>query len=161
MLRKLTLCVALFLGLAVASGAQLRFGAGAGYSTAGKYNAGVAAQLSLIGGLSLQSGLNFQTKEIKVDGTTTDYSYLEVPVQLQWGMDLVMVRPYLLGEYFFGYRTSHSGSASEGKGFENGAALGGGVDLWKLQLSAKYFVNFAKVDGKRMRGVNLSVIWFF
>ena len=107
----------------------------------------------------------------------------EVPIQLQWGPDLVAFRPYGFVEPFIGYQVSANGKG-EAKSFndqlqktEYGMSLGAGLDIWKIQVSAKYFWNFGSVyksdisktgstiggilDGNNFNGFAISAAIFF
>jgi hypothetical protein len=90
----------------------------------------------------------------------TQVGYIELPLQLQWGPDLLLFRPYVLAEPFLGYAiaTNSEGKnqldiSSSSKGLkesglsrlEYGLSLGAGIDVWKLQLAAKYFWNFGSL----------------
>lgn len=97
-----------------------------------------------------------------VSDMKTRVQYLEVPVQLQWGIDLLLARPYLFAEPFVGYALGGDYSytllsnAMEGKldmdemksRLEYGFGLGAGVEvLGKIQLNLKYFWNFENPEG--------------
>ena len=95
------------------------------------------------------------------DTSFPDRGYVELPVQLQLRIPLPVVRPYLFGEPFIGYALNlYSKSLQDevkdfGKAniqrMEYGLGLGGGVDIWKIQVSARYFWNFGSLcadDGK-------------
>ena len=89
--------------------------------------------------------------------------YLEVPVSLQWGPDLLIFRPFVDVTPYVGYALSNdlkadiaglvniTDSSWEGKQrFEYGLGIGGGIDVWKLRLIARYNWNFGSlynVDG--------------
>ena len=112
------------------------------------------------------------------------YGYVEVPLQLQWGIDLVMLRPYAFVEPFAGYAVSgkkwiNSGEANK-IDFENaksrleyGLGVGAGLEVMsKVQLSFKYFWNFENAqsfaeikdtvkEGKSFNGLIFSVGLFF
>jgi len=95
--------------------------------------------------------------------------YLELPVQLQWGLDLVLFRPYLFAEPFIGLAlagrfndqatTLMSGNMnmSDMKStFEYGVGLGLGFDISRhFQISAKYYWNFEEFDYK------VDGVWVF
>ena len=114
-------------------------------------------------------GLIYQVKgvalgEISENTKTEDFQlksgFLEIPVGLQWGPDLLAFRPYLFAEPFVGYQISGSDSAvlsgsnedlknwaSEAKNkLEYGFGLGLGIEFGgRLQLSAQYFNNMGKL----------------
>lgn len=129
------------------------------------YHAGLAAKVSLPYNLAIQPQLVYQVKGTAVDGSV-DFSmktgYVEVPVQLQWGPDLLVCRPYVLAEPFVGYAVNVKSVASVAgvekivkdfkdlnlNRFEYGLGVGAGVEFWRLQLAVKYFWNFGELAGE-------------
>lgn len=129
------------------------------------YHAGLAAKVSLPFNLAIQPQLVYQVKGTAVDGSV-DFSmktgYVEVPVQLQWGPDLLICRPYVLAEPFVGYAVNVKSVASVAgvekivkdfkdlnlNRFEYGLGVGAGVEFWRLQLAVKYFWNFGELTGE-------------
>lgn len=129
------------------------------------YHAGLAAKVSLPYNLAIQPQLVYQVKGTAVDGSV-DFSmktgYVEVPVQLQWGPDLLVCRPYVLAEPFVGYAVNVKSVASVAgvekivkdfkelnlNRFEYGLGVGAGVEFWRLQLAVKYFWNFGELTGE-------------
>lgn len=135
------------------------------------YHIGVTAEIPLLGGFAIQPGLLYQVKGMSADkfnsstfsesigSLETKVGYLEVPVQVQWGLDLLAFRPYVFAEPFVGFRLGQStkGEAADKlkdnlkdnlKKVEYGLGVGAGVDVWRLQLSVKYFWNFGKIYDK-------------
>ncbi len=137
-----------------------------------RYHAGGFVQIPLTAGFSLQPGLLYQVKGAAMDtfkdqslansfeSLETEVGYVEVPFQIQWGPDLVAFRPYVFAEPFLGYAVATN---SEGKSklsisssnkrlkesglsrWEYGLGLGAGIEVWKLQVSARYFWNFGSL----------------
>ena len=102
-------------------------------------------------GLALNEWQDASGKEIK-DSFETKVGYLEVPFQLQWGPDLIAFRPYVFGEPFVGYQLTDNSNnetakelSNELKKVEYGLGIGAGLEIWKLQFSAKYFWNFGGI----------------
>lgn len=185
--------VIVVLMLAVGAHAQGRCGFTAGYvaSTAGLevdrleedtdlysgFTAGFAYRQPLVLGFALQPSFVLTSKGVEFGSSKARISYLEVPVQLQWGLDLVFFRPYIFAEPFIGYAVSGkmSGNSSfraddMGNRFEYGISLGGGMDVMRsLQLSLRYFWNFDSVgeigrsslDMDKLNGLVLSMSIFF
>ena len=159
------------------------------------YHIGLTAQFPVGGGFAIQPAILYQVKGASADDMgdlslkdagksfETKVGYLEVPVQIQWGPDLMFFRPYAFAEPFVGYRISSSNKDNakelkdELKKVEYGLGLGVGIDVWKLQLSAKYFWNFGKIyetgdtgvktikdavnNGNNFNGIMASVAFFF
>lgn len=169
---------------------------GADASTVSQYHVGAAVQIPISGGFSIQPGILYQVKGMKLDNwknsTVTEIAdnfqtkvgYLEIPVQIQWGPDLLAFRPYAFAEPFIGFKVSDSSKSDSAKTLsddlkdvEYGLGLGVGVEFWKLQVSAKYFWNFGDIyksgstaydtikdaidNGNNFNGIALSVGFFF
>ena len=159
------------------------------------YHAGLALEIPLGGGFAIQPEAIYQVKGMNLSNwggsTTADIGksfetrvgYVEIPVQIQWGPDLVAFRPYGFVEPFVGYKIS---DISEGEAkdlgtylqtVEYGMSLGAGLDISHFQLSAKYFWNFGNIykgdisetgntiknlkDGNNFNGFAVSVAIFF
>ena len=156
------------------------------------YHAGIAFEIPLGAGFAIQPEVLYQVKGMSLnnwgDSTTgqigksfeTKVGFVEVPVQIQWGPDLVAFRPYGFVEPFAGYQISSGGDQtlkSELQKVEYGMSLGAGIDIWHLQVAAKYFWNFGSVyksdlketgntitglkDGNTFNGFAISVAIFF
>lgn len=140
-------------------------------SSLGRYHFGLTGQIPIAMGFAIQPSLLYQAKGTRLDGTKVEegaespadmnakVNYLEIPVQIQWGPDLVVLRPYIFVEPFVGYgiqakaRSSTSGVTLKTTSFgqaglsrwEYGLGLGAGIDIWKLQASVKYYWNFGSL----------------
>ena len=162
----------IFLCLSAAAFAQsAAFGVTAGFTSsqlklkevdvksASGFNAGVTCRLPLLAGLVLQPGVTYNVKGSNWDAVKSQskLGYFEIPVQVQWGIDLLMLRPYVFAEPFLGYALSgrkvlagnESGMdmSNMKNRFEYGFGLGAGVDLFDhLQVSFKYFWNVEDCD---------------
>ena len=105
------------------------------------WHAGILLQSKLGLGFAFQPELlysvnNFGTKEHKFN-----MSYVELPLNLQWGLDLILIRPFVFGSPYINYLTSMGGKAKDWDGFNSfgyGCGAGFGLDLWKLQVVAKW-----------------------
>lgn len=140
------------------------------------YHAGLTCKFDLGLGFAIQPSLIYQVKgasigeigkETKAEDFQLKTGFVEIPVQVQWGPDLMVFRPYLFAEPFLGYAISSddkvlsSGEADAFKTWagnaknkiEYGIGLGAGIEIAQhVQLSAQYFSNFgnlftAKADG--------------
>lgn len=159
-------------------------------STLTQWHLGAAYTLDLPLGFALQPALMYNVKGTKTTSVSS-YSagYLEVPVALQWGIDLLILRPYLEVAPFVGYALNNVSKATVGDAivktknewdglnrFECGVGLGGGLQVWRLQLSARYNWNFERMYQKgdkfvdyieesigsaRFGGVTFSLAVFF
>lgn len=173
----------------VGMNAQVRYGIVGGFTSSSAdadakvgnmnlYNIGFAVKVPLGLGFAVQPGISYQMKGAKLSEIAGDISsvhfdtkvgYLEFPVQFQWGPDLLLFRPYALMEPYVGIGLnvendietikSKSFDESSMERFEYGLALGGGVEFWKLQLSAKYFWNFGSLEDGIKEGDIPSTIY--
>lgn len=176
------------------------------------YHAGLAFEIPLGFGFQLQPGIIYQMKGATLDqyieGTETlgksletEVGYLEVPLQLQWGPDLFLFRPFVFAEPFIGYGITSSNAVKVEtlldetsrnswkdnalKRLEYGIGFGVGIDFWRIQLSAQYFMNMGGLsdgtetvtgedvnnaikdimntayDEKNFNGVKISAVIFF
>lgn len=157
--------VLLYAGLAAAD-AKSGFGikAGLNFSTADikeinagtltRYQAGIAYNLDLPLGFSVQPSLVYNVKGASLgveDIASTDLSvgYLELMASLQWGPDLLIFRPFFDITPFVGYGINGSfGEIKDiwsGDGLnrlEYGLGLGAGLDIWRFQVVCRYNWNF-------------------
>ena len=79
---------------------------------------------------------------------------LNLPVSLQWGPDLLLLRPFLDVAPYVGYGFSGHGDVRYGVG------VGGGLDIWRLQVSCRY--NWGLEDSvSNYRGTILTVAFLF
>ena len=159
------------------------------------YHAGIVGEIPLGGGFAIQPELLYQVKGMSLDkwgdssgneiGNSFEakVGYIELPVQLQWGPDLVAFRPYAFVEPFVGYQLTDSGDGEAKvlsdhlQTIEYGMSLGAGIDISHFQISAKYFWNFGNVykgdisqtgttiknlkDGNNFNGLAILLAIFF
>jgi len=144
------------------------------------FHAGLTFKQPLFLGFTLQpsvlytakgSSLNYTISESSLSSTIqsvtfdTDMKYLEVPVQLQWGLDLIVARPYIFVEPFVGYALSGeynfeslSTTLSEGIDMsqldgrlEYGFGIGAGLEIMdRFQVSFKRYWNYENLDVQGM-----------
>ena len=197
-MRKLTaLCViaCVFMALAQTADAR-RFGVKAGANVtsldfkAGMpptlgYSAGISWQFDLPLGFAIQPDLLYHVKATRLSEITHEtfgLGYVEVPVNLQWGIRFAEknLRLFAQASPFIGYAVAQTGSV-EYKGldrwtdinrFSYGAGLGLGVQLWALQVTAQYNWNLGKLvdirdtdlsdfNDKNFGGYTISVAFMF
>ena len=79
-------------------------------SSIGRYHFGVTAEIPIAFGFAVQPSVLYQAKGTKLSDANIDnfkldakVSYIEIPVQVQWGPDLMAFRPYVFAEPFIGY----------------------------------------------------------
>lgn len=123
------------------------------------WNAGITFGVELPMGFSLQPSLVYHQKGANfAKGVSLDMGYLELPVSIQWGPDLLIFRPFVDATPYVGYALTNDFKADvaglvsfndgswEGKQrLEYGLGIGGGIDVWKLRLIARYNWNFGNL----------------
>jgi len=125
------------------------------------FNIGATAQLRLPLGFSVQPSLIYNSKAAQVGGdalaASMNVGYLELPVSVQWGPDLLLFRPFLEVTPFVGYAvnsTFKTGVLNQATIIKNewnsfnmnrfayGLGLGGGIEVWRFQVICRYNWNF-------------------
>lgn len=140
-------------------------------ATPAGFQLGLAYNLDLPLGLSIQPAIQYNLKQstlgielgdtgigildqIKDNATMERVSvgYLEFMASIQWGLDLILLRPFVDVSPFVGYALNGDlGAMSDlwkGDGvnkLDYGLALGAGLDFWKFQLVARYSWNFGNL----------------
>lgn len=122
------------------------------------WSAGATCLLDLPLGFSIQPSLLYHQKGANITNEIAQtMGYLELPVSVQWGPDLLIFRPFLDVTPYIGYALSnevttslaglqHTASSWRGKErFEYGLGIGAGINVWKLQLIARYNWNFGSL----------------
>ena len=170
------------------------------------YHAGLTYKFNLPLGFAIQPSLLYNMKASLVEDALAgnarfDYKmgYLELPVSFQRGPDLLLFRPFLDVSPYVGYALNNEfrGSAdsalrisanfvNEWDGInrlEYGLGLGGGLEIWKIQITCRYNWNFgplfdasgnsatareiianakgSKLNDENFGGVSLSVALLF
>ena len=141
-----------------------------------QFHLGVVARIPLPLGLALQPALMYNVKGTLVDGNIQNagldatVGYLELPVQVQWGIKVGVLRPFVLAEPFVGYALNTKGEfrISEEKipaselinHLEYGLGLGAGIEVGFIQINGRYFWNFGQLvatDGVDLDRINVSI----
>ena len=145
------------------------------------FHAGLTYKFNLPLGFAVQPSVLYHMKSSLVEGaiadvTTFDYKmgYVEVPVSLQWGPDLLMFRPFVDVTPFVGYALNNEASGVKLQGefmskvqnkwegvnrLEYGLGLGGGIEIWKLQLVCRYNWNFGDLFNADGGTADWNEIW--
>lgn len=204
MKRILMTVLAVFLLAGISASAQVRWGitAGLNFNTSKfteievkartGWSVGGTCLVDLPLGFSVQPSLLYHQKGANItDELAQNMGYLELPVSVQWGPDLLLFRPFLDVTPYIGYALYNKFSASmaglelsssgwKGKErFEYGLGVGGGLNIWRLQIIARYNWNFGSlynvqgwddivpnlkgmsVMNENFGGVSLSMSYFF
>lgn len=150
-------------------------------STYTGFTAGVAFSFEMpVRGMTIQPELNYVSKGAMYRGHSDMGSqdmrlrtdYIEIPVNFQFGLDLILLRPYLMVSPYIGYAVYRQPGDMDWSGmnrFEYGVGIGGGIDIWRFQLQVKYNWNIGKLarnvpDNVNMgnyRGLEVNLVFFF
>ena len=113
------------------------------------WQVGAGMQTESWEGFTLQPELVYKVRGVTLeDATKLSMNYVELPVNVQWGPDLLIARPFVFAGPFVGYNFKPSGKGiSEEevnalRRFEWGVGIGLGINIWKLQVAGKYNWNF-------------------
>ena len=139
------------------------------------FHAGIAYHAKLPLGFALQPELTYERKGAKMEtesiyaGISSTKSHcVELGLGVQWGVDLLIARPFVVAEPFIGYQFANQEQVSIGSyqvdvesitkalnnaknKLEYGIALGAGVDIVRhVQLSVKWYKNLGPLfnEGK-------------
>lgn len=143
-----------------------------------QWHAGLVYKVNLPIGFQIQPTLLYNVKAATTDLAPVDLSvgYLELMASCQWGVDLILFRPFVEVSPFIGYGLNGNGSlrelwSSKGDKLEYGVGLGGGLQIWRFQINARYNWNFGnvlpRIDSEGLFGkenldcVTLSLAYFF
>lgn len=108
--------------------------------------------------------------------TSMKLTYMQLPVGLQWGLDLMLLRPFIQAVPYVGVSFGRDNGTKnlqwDINKFRYGIGLGAGIDIWKLQVSGKYNWDLGKVadfkwqgaktfKGGKNQGFELSLAFLF
>lgn len=156
------------------------------------YHAGLTYKVDLGAGFAIQPSAIYQVKGAKLSnigetsGDQLKTGFVEIPLSIQWGPDLMAFRPYVFAEPFIGYQiaTFNKGATFSDVGsdimnkLEYGFGLGGGLEIAShVQLSVQWFKNMGtminddkaqsgaewwnQVKGKNYQGIKFSLAILF
>lgn len=149
-----------------------------GSGTHTQWHAGFVYKFNLPLGFQIQPSLLYDVKAATSDSMPVDLSvgYIDLNASFQWGPDLILFRPYVEVCPFAGYGVNGWGDLKnmwkkDGNRWEYGVGLGGGLQIWRFQVNARYNWNFGTVlpeskskglfDNADFNGVSLSLTYFF
>ncbi len=127
------------------------------------FHAGILYKAKLGSGLALQPELLYIQKggNLKGSNESLDFKvhHIQLPINLQWGIDLMLFRPFVMVSPYIGYAIANG---DELKGlewdnmnrFEYGIGLGAGLDIWKFQVTGRYCWDLGKVAEFKWDGIN-------
>ena len=149
------------------------------------FHAGIAYKVKLPLGFAIQPALTYEMKGANLEqvksineglsSLSTKAGYIQLGAGIQWGIDLLVARPFLLVQPFFGYQVTGSEKLnvlnSSGEEYNNffktaknkleyGFELGGGVEVVKhIQVYVVWFKNLGYLyDGDKITDVGAAVI---
>lgn len=206
-MKKIVLALSLLLCCSLAANAQTSFVVKAGFNfnhmddisfknvdqsfdSQTGFHAGIGFQYRVpLIGLSFQPELlytqkrnDFKGQNVSADSYDFDYctNNVEVPLNIQWGINILFLRPYIFAAPYVGYAVAVRGHGptednwDDVNRFDYGLNLGAGIEIWKLQISGKYSWSFGSpfngidtgdwdidMDGANMRGFELSAAFLF
>jgi len=119
------------------------------------WKAGLGYQTPSLAGFALQPELLYKAKGVKVSDEEQDasisMSYLELPVNIQWGIELFAFKPFIFASPYVGLNLGNKVTGTKelgqivteiAKKFEYGLGLGLGLDIAFFQVTAKYNWDF-------------------
>src|SRR5574344_2873835 len=122
------------------------------------FQAGVLYKINLPMGFAIQPELLYVERNTKLEnnaGTTAtskdkyNLKYLQVPVSIQWGPNLMLVRPYVqvvpYMNFLMGKKFTNGADFGDLHKANTGIGVGAGLDVWKLQISGRYNWDFNKM----------------
>jgi len=96
-------------------------------------------------GFGIDAAAIYSRKGLKVNTETQHLDYLDIPVNLHWNMNLLLLKTYLAAGPYMGIKLSGSNPFFENvqdqikeKSFGAGINMGGGIYLGPLQLGLVY-----------------------
>lgn len=111
---------------------QPRYAVKAGYSYPG-FLAGAAVNFNLPFGFAIQPEVQYMQKVLNMGYLGTwNIGFVEPGVGLQYGFDLILLRPFVAVTPFLSIPTDKDMSLNYGVG------VGGGLDIWRFQVHAQY-----------------------
>ena len=107
-----------------------------------------------------------------------EIDYLTLPINFQLGLDLLILRPFIVVSPYISYALQKGGDLSNGdwddvNRFNYGVGAGVGLDIWKLQIMGKYNWGLGKLmtatqttweekyESAKIQGFQLSVAFLF
>lgn len=123
------------------------------------FHFGVLYKLKLPLGLALQPELLYTQKSSTISGAgfaekiDNKVGYLQLPVNLQWGIDLVLFRPFVAVAPYIGYAVTTKTSIEDFdyKKLQYGVGCGVGLEIWKLQITGKYNWDMGEVGSGSLK----------
>ena len=161
-MKKLVLTVLVTACLTGQIDAQIRYGlkaglnfdkpkdAGMSVESATGWQAGAFAEVILpVVGIGVQPEVLYTVKKSKSNSSSSSISYFEVPINLRYELNLLVLRPYILAGPYFGYAVGFDGRYDKNniEKTDFGVGFGAGVELFnKLQVGLRYSLGLKDVS---------------
>lgn len=152
------------------------------FSTYTGFHGGLALNIGLPLGFAIQPEVLYSQNGVKINpeilgqvgavgavSASIASGAIQVPIGIQWGIELGPVRPFVQAVPYISFPVAHMVKAKVAgqdinveewndmfKSFDYGAGLGIGVDVWKIQVSAKYnwsFGSYVKSDTEQVNNL--------
>lgn len=132
------------------------------------FNAGILYKVKIpLVGLTIQPELIYSQTNSSINTEIAGWSNLNgdlkigtlmLPVGLQWGIDLMLFRPFIQAVPYIGYTVNTQNKITNLNWnvdkFKYGVGLGAGLDIWKLQISGRYNWDLGDVAEFEWKGVD-------
>lgn len=132
------------------------------------FNAGILYKVKIpLVGLAIQPELIYSQTNSSINTGLEGVSNLNgdlkigtlmLPVGLQWGIDLMLFRPFIQAVPYIGYTVNTQNKITNLNWnvdkFKYGVGLGAGLDIWKLQISGRYNWDLGDVAEFEWKGVD-------
>jgi hypothetical protein len=132
------------------------------------FNAGILYKIKIpLVGLAIQPELIYSQTNSSINTEIAGLSNLNgdlkigtlmLPVGLQWGIDLMLFRPFIQAVPYIGYTVNTQNKITNLNWnvdkFKYGVGLGAGLDIWKLQISGRYNWDLGDVAEFEWKGVD-------
>jgi hypothetical protein len=132
------------------------------------FNVGILYKIKIpLVGLAIQPELIYSQTNSSINTEIAGLSNLNgdlklgtlmLPVGLQWGIDLVLFRPFIQAVPYIGYTVNTQNKITNLNWnvdkFKYGVGLGAGLDIWKLQISGRYNWDLGDVAEFEWKGVD-------
>ncbi len=107
-------------------------------------------------GIGFQPELLFVRQGAKSNTSNESFylDYITVPVNIQYGLDLLLFRPFVMVGPYISYAIGKGHMLSGAKWddinrFDYGYSFGAGIDIWKFQVAGKYNRGLGKLQSAK------------
>ena len=124
---------------------------------------GLGYQTETSSGFSFQPELVYKVSGYSIPEAAANLrvGYLEVPLNVQWGPDLWVARPYIFAGPYLGFKLTQRFDNNEKPDIQQtisqqlnkaefGLGVGLGINIYKFQIAGKYNWNFGKLSKLEM-----------